>query len=289
MVGSDVCGYAQNTWPELCARWATLGAFYPFYRNHAESGTTNQEFYRWNLTTVAAKKAINTRYRLLDYLYTAFYQQTQTGQPLLQPMFFAYPQDSNTFAIQYQFFYGNSILVSPVVADESTSVSFYLPDDIFYDYFTYLPERGHGAYVTRNNVDWTDITAHIRGGSIIPLRQNSANTTTELRKQDFVLIIAPDLNGKAAGSLYLDEGDAITQPQTSFINFSYVNGSFDMSGSFGYATNINIVSISVLGQGSAAAARAKKRDASVVVDVEKKLVKKIVEMPLTGSVKMHLL
>jgi len=281
MVGSDVCGYAENTWPELCARWATLGAFYPFYRNHAESGTLNQEFYRWNLTTVAAQKAIDTRYRLLDYLYTAFHEQTVSGKPLVQPLFFVYPEDANTFPIEHQFLWGDSILVSPVVDDNSTSVSFYLPDDIYYDYFTYEPVRGTGDWVTRDNVDFTEITAHIRGGSILPLRQNSANTTTELRKQDFVLVIAPDLHGKAEGTLYLDEGDAIEQPQTSLITFSYVNGTFTMGGSFGYPTDANIVSLIILGQGSSTTTS--KRDSSIVRDFERKLITKKLGVPLTES------
>jgi alpha-glucosidase len=247
MVGSDVCGFAGNTTETLCARWATLGAFSPFYRNHNADGSIYQEFYRWPMVAEAAKNAIDARYRLLDYIYTAMYHQTQDGTPLIHPLYFQYPEDVETFPIQYQYFYGDALLVSPVTQENATSVEIYLPKDIFYDFFTGQKIQGEGKWLTLDDIPYTSIPLHVRGGSILPLRITSANTTTELRKKNFNIIIAPDSDGTASGSLYLDEGDAIEQPKVSVISFSYQHGKLNMTGSFGYEIDVVIERITLFG------------------------------------------
>jgi alpha-glucosidase len=250
MVGADVCGFGGNTTETLCARWAMLGAFYPFYRNHNGDTSISQEYYLWQTVTEAARNAIAVRYRLLDYIYTHLHRQSSTGLPMLNPLFFQYPEDQNTFAIEHQFFYGDNILVSPVLEENSTDVSIYLPKGIFYDYWTHQRIEGNGSFVNLTDVPFTSIPLHIRGGSIIPLRAESANTTTELRKQNFVLWIAVNETNQAEGSLYLDDGDSLVQNATSEINFNYNDGSFTMTGTFGYPIEVVIQNITILGDSS---------------------------------------
>jgi alpha-glucosidase len=234
MVGTDVCGFLNNADDRMCARWTMLGAFQPFYRNHAVAGSTPQEFYVWNLTTLAAHKAIATRYRLLDYAYTALYYQTKDGTPWINPLFFLYPNDPNTYGLQDQWFYGDALLISPVIDDYSDTVTFYLPPGRFYDYWTHLPLDSEGKNMTLHDQKWHDIPVHIRGGTIIPERVNSAMTTTELRKEAFVAIIAPATDGTASGRLYLDDGESLEQKAISEIKFNWDGKKFSVSGTFDY-------------------------------------------------------
>ena len=184
MVGSDICGFNERADEHVCARWAMLGAFQPFYRNHADITAPDQEFYRWPLVTAAAKKAIEARYRLLDYMYTAFHAASNSGVPVARPLWFTWPTDENTFGIQTQWFWGDALVISPVVDDNSTSVAFYLPpgagsnnkNEIYSDFWTGRqmvvdPQNNNNSTagrITLNNVAFDEIPVHIRGGSIIP-------------------------------------------------------------------------------------------------------------------------
>jgi alpha-glucosidase len=244
-----VCGFGANTTETLCARWAMLGAFYPFYRNHNGDTSISQEFYLWESVTASAIKAIDIRFKMLDYFYTAFHKQTVDGTPSVCPMWFVYPNDTQALTVDLQFFWGDAVLISPVTEENVTSVDIYLPDDIFYDYNNnFSIVRGNGSIITLSDIDYQTIPIHIRGGTILPLRAESANTTTELRNKGFNIVVAPGLDGTASGSLYLDDGTSIEQPNTSMITFSFANGEFSMSGSYGYNAGVNVESITILGQ-----------------------------------------
>ncbi|KAJ5578705.1 Glycoside hydrolase family 31 [Penicillium hispanicum] len=280
MVGADVCGFGGNTNEELCARWAMLGGFYPFFRNHNELGAIPQEFYRWPVVAEAARKIIDIRYRLLDYLYTAFHRQSETGEPFLQPLFYLYPEDTATFAIELQFFYGDALLVSPVQDAGQTSVDAYFPDDLFYDWYTGQTVRGKGRNITLTNIQVTDIPIHIRGGSVLPLRSASAHTTTELRRRGFEILVAPNLSNYAAGQLYLDDGESLHQASTTLVQFEYSNGQLHIRGEFGYQANVVIESVVLLGQNR----RPMSRRADLQYDAARQSLTKQTNITLTGPV-----
>jgi alpha-glucosidase len=242
MVGSDVCGFGDNTTETLCARWATLGAFNPFFRNHNIDTGISQEFYIWNLTTKAAKSAIDIRYRLLDYLYTGLHEAHVSGTPVLSPLFYSYPKDTATFGIDLQFFYGPSLLVSPVTEENTTSVKFYLPRDSWYEFPGLVTVQSKGEWVTKDNVDYDQIPLHIKGGSILPLRNESAMTTTELRTKPFEIVVAPSSQGTAEGALYLDDGETLNpaQSKTTQVTFEYKNKKLSVKGKFGYDAGFSV-------------------------------------------------
>jgi alpha-glucosidase len=149
-----------------------------------------------------------------------------------------------------------------VTEENKTAVSIYLPDDRFYDFYDYSVVEGKGVEIDLTDIAYTDILLHFRGGSIILMGNQPAYTTTEVRKQPFHLLIAPDRHGKASGSLHLDDGDSIEQPATSEIEFEYADDELKVSGSFGYtAGGDKISAVTVLGRTEVAAASKWKRGA----------------------------
>ena len=245
----QVCGFIGNTNENLCARWTTLGAFSPFFRVHNDLSELPQEFYRWETVTKAAKYAIDIRYKLLDYFYTALNKQSTDGTPSLNPMWFLYPKDEEAFDIDLQYFFGDCILVSPVTEEDSLNVKIYLPDDIFYRWDDHEPIRGKGAHSTITGVPLDRIPIHIRGGCVVPIRTESANTTTELREKSFELLVAPGVDGTASGSLYLDDGIRLDGgPQKTEVAFKYEDGKLDSSVLYGPGVADLVTKVTVLGQ-----------------------------------------
>jgi len=83
------------------------------------------------------------------------------------------------------------------------------------------------------------------------MRAQSTNTTTQLREQPFVFVIAPanSTASIASGSLYIDDGVSLTPPQHSItsVSMTYANGTFKLEGTFGFTPAPGVESLNILG------------------------------------------
>ncbi|KAI6063234.1 Maltase-glucoamylase, intestinal-like protein [Aix galericulata] len=161
--GADICGFFNDSQYELCLRWMQLGAFYPYSRNHNEKGTRRQDPVSWNATFEdISRKVLNIRYTLLPYFYTLMYDAHAHGSTVIRPVLHEFVKDRATWDIYEQFLWGPALLISPVMQPNAVTVDAYIPDAIWYDYYTdeYIGVRGKSVTLS---APLDHINLHIRG------------------------------------------------------------------------------------------------------------------------------
>ncbi len=195
--GPDIGGFADNTDPELFARWMGVGALLPFARGHKNKGTRMHE--PWELGAdceKACRLALQRRYRLLPYLYTLFEEASRTGLPVARPVFFADPCDARLRAVDDAFLLGTDVLVQ-TRASSPRPAGRWMPFE--------LTDETHPALPT----------LLLREGALIPvgpIMQFCGEKTLD----PLTLICNLDAEGKAAGGLYDDDGVSYACLQGAF-------------------------------------------------------------------------
>jgi len=178
MIGVDIGGFMGNPTPELMVRWNSLGVYTPMFRNHAAQGMVMREPWEWGEENEAIiKKDIEQRYKLLPYIYSGFYQSTQTGLPLSRTLAIDYTNDENVFDanFQNQFLFGDSILVTPVISIQ-VMAEIYLPKGEWYRLSSEEKFKGNQFMIA--DAPLTDLPVFVKAGAIIPM-QNVIQSTNE--------------------------------------------------------------------------------------------------------------
>jgi alpha-glucosidase len=191
--GADIGGYEGNATPELFGKWIALGAFYPFCRAHASVSSQSQEPWAFGPEIEnVSRTALERRYRLFPYLYTLAFNSSVTGEPIMQPVFFADPKDANLRSEDSAFLFGPDLLVVPQWSTDPK-----LPKGIW---------RGISLLDAKREEDGYQPALKMRGGAIIPLGTVVQNTN-EPSLRPLTLLVCLDQNNQATGTLYEDSGD----------------------------------------------------------------------------------
>ena len=211
---------------ELYTRWFQLGAFLPVFRSHGTDvrrepwhfGEQGEPFY----DTIQA--AIDLRYRLMPYIYSAAAETSLNGGTMMRLLAFDYRQDEEALNIKDQYLFGKNILVCPVthpmyygvnskkIENPITTRRVYLPaGNDWFDFYTM--ERFTGGAWIDVPLSLDKIPLFVKAGSIIPMI-DSVRNTAQSGKMPVHYRVFPGAN--AAYTLYEDAGDGYAYERGEF-------------------------------------------------------------------------
>lgn len=213
--GADVGGFAHDSDGELLARWTQAGAFSPFFRNHSALGFLRQEPWAFGEPyTTIVKKYIRLRYRFLPYLYTLFREASETGVPVMRPLFLEYPDDEKTYPLHDQFLIGRDVLVAPVLRPAANHRAVYFPEGEWIDYWSGRLITGGGHQLIEAPLD--TLPLFIRRGAILPQAPVAANTGQAVDKLIVHFYLA---ERKEKATIYDDDGRTFRYQTGASLNY----------------------------------------------------------------------
>ncbi|MGZ3755621.1 MAG: glycoside hydrolase family 31 protein [Mucilaginibacter sp.] len=165
--GTDIGGFSGEPDGELFTRWIQMGTFSPFMRAHSAGDTKEREPWSFGEPyTAINRKFIELRYRLLPYMYSAFWEHHRYGFPILRPVVMQEQKVMGNYFRQDEFTYGDKILVCPVLEPGKPSRIVYLPKGKWYYWWNNELVDGGREHEVPTPLD--TIPVFVKAGSVIP-------------------------------------------------------------------------------------------------------------------------
>lgn len=223
--GMDIGGFTGNGSPTLYARWIQIGAFNPYFRSHTGVNTKSAEPWTFGEEVLEiSRNYINLRYKLIPYLYSAFYDATQTGRPLMRTLAINYTFDDNVYnpLFENQFMFGTAFMIAPFESGVQYG-KVYFPAGKWYDLYNDKVQEGKQS----KNIDLTmsKLPVWVKESSIVPMQSLVQNTTEKPTDTLSVHIYQGNLNNSY--TYYEDDGESFKYEQGEFykrqINYNAAN------------------------------------------------------------------
>jgi alpha-glucosidase len=221
--GADVGGFTGGPSPDLLTRWYEIAAFTPVFRNHSAKDTPRVEPWLDGAEHLAIRRRfVEERYRLMPYLYGLAEVNARTGDPIMRPVFYDYPQALTTHCDQSMAFtLGKALLIAPPPKPESPQVyDICLPSGGWFDLWTGMPvsKAGAAAYDTIKETPKLDrLPVYVRAGTILP-RQPLVQSTSETPSGPLSLDVYPGAD--CTGTLYADDGHSMAFERGAYLHQS---------------------------------------------------------------------
>lgn len=184
---SDIGGFyggdiESDYFRELIVRWFQFGLFCPIMRLHGSrnrpkdyvfrhpgvyepSGGDNEIWSFGERNFPILRDLILLRKRLKPYILACAKRSSRTGEPIMRPMLFDFPEDPNCLDLSDQYMFGPDILFAPIVNQGETERRVYLPKGKWIRTLDKKLYEGAGWMIAHAELD--EYIAFVRDGSEI--------------------------------------------------------------------------------------------------------------------------
>jgi alpha-glucosidase (family GH31 glycosyl hydrolase) len=171
----DIGGYKDGVEdPELYMRYVQLGTYSPILRFSSDaSHYYKREPWLWDVKTYSVvKDYLKLRFKLIPYIYTEGYKYSKTGLPLIQPLYYRYPEIYDEPLYKNEYYFGSELFIAPITDKKDllmnrTVKRIFLPNGVWYDFKTGKKYIGGKRYVSFFKDE--DYPVFAKRGTIIPL------------------------------------------------------------------------------------------------------------------------
>ncbi len=205
---------------ELYIRYIEFATFSPIFRFSAKRGHYyKREPWSWDIKTqYVVRDYCTLRHRLIPYIYSEGYKYSKTGLPLVQPVYYSYPEiyDEPVYKTEYTF--GGELFIAPITHPKDTVMNraikkIYLPKGTWYEFKTGKKFPGNIRYITFYKDE--DYPVFARSGAIIPLANLEENLNNINPPRSMEIHVFP---GKSnIYKLYEDDGYSRLHEQGYYI------------------------------------------------------------------------
>ncbi len=157
------------------------------------------------------RDALLHKNRIVPYVYAYMRRAWDSGEPIIRPLVYNYPEDRTTWdnTTQYQFMLGEDVLVAPVYnsmkLNKGWKKDVYLPEGQWIDYNDGRRTMGPTT-LAAVPVDLSKIPVFVRAGAIIPMYPEML-VLGDKPYDPLTFDIYPDLTGEPATfTVYEDDG-----------------------------------------------------------------------------------
>ena len=197
-IGGHMAGYRDD---ELVTRWVQFGTLSPIMRLHSSNSpwASKEPWLYRDEYGQAMRQALQLRHRFVPYMYSMNIVGAASNEPIVQPMYWTYPQKDEAYAHPNQYTFGSSLIVAPIVhpRDKRTnlaSVKVWLPASRHVDLFTGQVYDGDCTVAMYRNIDSVPVLAP--EGAIIPLDQSLSPSNGCTNPAGFEVLVVVGKDGQ---------------------------------------------------------------------------------------------